>query len=218
VAVALLCNSGMLEPGQAAQRVAAAVLDRALAAVPADPAGIAVDSAALARLAGTWHAPRTEQVLVLRASRGQLTDSTAGNAVLIPVAPDRFQYRGGTRTLTLLSDPNGKPMIRVEAPRARAIEYQRVPNTRPDARVVAGFAGEYRSPELGASLQLVASGDTLRLVRGWDPPILLRPLYQDAFVGPGVGILRFERGPRGAVTGAVLWAGRVRRLRFERQR
>ncbi|MGQ0703905.1 MAG: hypothetical protein ACT4PM_12300 [Gemmatimonadales bacterium] len=42
------------------------------------------------------------------------------------------------------------------------------------------------------------------------------PVYQDGFRAGGLGIVRFTPDPRGRVTGLVLWAGRVRHLRFEK--
>jgi hypothetical protein len=59
-------------------------------------------------------------------------------------------------------------------------------------------------------------GDTLRILRGWETPIALAPFYRDGFRAGTAGIIRFVRDVRGKVTGFVLWAGRVRHLRFER--
>ena len=44
----------------------------------------------------------------------------------------------------------------------------------------------------------------------------LRPLYRDGFAASGGRIIRFTRDARGRVNGFVIWAGRVRHLRFER--
>ena len=106
--------------------------------------------------------------------------------------------------------------LRVEAPNTRTVEYQWVERPRPDAAALAALAGEYRSPELDARLRIELARDTLRLDRGWQASIPLTPLYQDGFVAGGAGNIRFVRDRRGRVTGFVLWAGRVRHLRFER--
>ena len=236
-AVALLCNLGSIEPGGVAQRVATIVLGNALGAVEPEPRAVAVDSAALAALAGAYHAPRTEEVMVLQVRNGQLVDSTANSAALIPIAADRFKYRGSGRTLAVGAGPTGgradgrtdgrsdgrkggqtaggAPLtLRLEAPNARPVDYLAVPRPRPDAAALAGYAGEYRSPELDASFRLAVRADTLRLLRGWQTPIPLRPLYRDGFVAGDAGIIRFLRDGRNRVTGFVLWAGRVRHLRF----
>ena len=232
-AVALLCNLGSIEPGGVAQRVATIVLGDALAAMEPEPQAVAVDGAMLAGLAGGYHAPRTEEVMVLQVRNGQLVDSTAGpaggGATLIPLAPDRFKYRGAQRTLVVRrndaktegrkdgkSDGGDQIRLRLEAPNARAVEYVAVPRPVPDAATLAGYAGEYRSPELDVTYRLAVRGDTLQIVRGWQTPIPLRSLYKDGFSAGDLGMIRFLRDGRSRVTGFVLWAGRVRHLRFER--
>lgn len=213
-AVALLCNLGSIEPGGVAQRVAAIALGGALAPPEPEPQAVAMDGAALAALAGAYRAPRTEEVLVLQVRSGQLVDSTENNAALIPVTPSQFKYRGNRRTLTAV--PGAPLRLRVEAPNARPVEYVAVPRARLDAAALAGYAGEYRSPELDAAWRLAMRGDTLQVARAWQTPIPLRPLYKDGFSAGEEGLIRFLRDGRGRVTGFVLWAGRVRHLRFER--
>lgn len=209
VAVALLCNLGSINPGLVAQRVAALVLGPALAAAEADPRGVPVEAAELGKLAGAYHSPRTERVMVLRVVGNALIDSTAGNAALIPLGPGRFQYRGSQRILTVL--PAG---LRVEAPNTRAVDFVAVPRGLPDRMALADYAGAFRSPELEATIRLVVLRDTLRLERDWQEPVPLRPLFRDGFTMPGGDIARFERDRRGKLTGFVLYAGRVRHHRF----
>ena len=217
VAVALLCNLGSINPGMVAQRVAAQVLGSALAAVEADPAGTPLDASALAALAGAYHSPRTEEVLILSLSNGTLMDSIGGRTGLIPLGAGRFQYRGSRRTLTVVPAEAGQPVrLRLETPNTRTVEYVAVPRTPPDPATLVAYAGEYRSPELGVTLRLAARGDTLRLEQGWQDAIPFRPLYRDGFYAGGAGVFRFERDRRGRVSGLVLWSGRVRHLRFER--
>jgi hypothetical protein len=44
----------------------------------------------------------------------------------------------------------------------------------------------------------------------------LAPIYADAFEGDG-NILRFTRDPAGGITGFLVYAGRVRHLRFTKR-
>jgi len=215
VAVALLCNLGSINPGTVANRVAALALGPALAAVEPDPAGVPVEPSVLAGLEGAWFAPRTEEVLVLSLRNGVLTDSVETTA-LIPLAPDRFRGRGSAWTVTVTPAAGGPVRLRVEAPNTRAIDFVRVERPRPDSAALAALAGIYRSSELDARVRLFVTRDTLRLDRGWDRPVSLIPLYRDGFSVGDTGIFRFERDRRGRVTGLVLWAGRVRHLRFDR--
>jgi hypothetical protein len=84
--------------------------------------------------------------------------------------------------------------------------------------VFALGAGTLAAQNVDSALgyHLAASGDTLRILRGWETPITLAPLYQDGFRAGNAGVIRFVRDSRAKVTGFVLWAGRVRHLRFER--
>ncbi|HEY9519378.1 MAG TPA: serine hydrolase domain-containing protein [Gemmatimonadales bacterium] len=217
VAVALLCNLGSINPGVTAQRVAALVLGSALAAAPADPPAVPVSAETLAGLAGTYYSPRTEQAILLYVNRtGALADSSQGNTILVPVGPGRFQYRGSERVLSVLPAKAGEPVkVQITAPNARTVEYVSVPRAKLDAASLATYAGEYRSPELSASIRLSVLRDTLRLEQGWRESEKLVPVYQDGFLILGSGeIARFERDRRGRITGLVLYAGRVRHLRF----
>jgi CubicO group peptidase (beta-lactamase class C family) len=214
VAIALLCNLGSVDPAIMARQVAEAVLDGALAVADLAPQPITADPARLTALAGVYHSPRTEEVVVLSVREGWLLD---GNTRLIPVAPDRFRFPTGGASLVVVASSDGAPpRLRVESPGSRAVEYVRVAPPRLDAARLASYAGLYRSPELGAEYQLAVERDTLRLLRSWRPALALTPLHDDGFRLDGASRVRFLRGPDGAVTGFVIWAGRVRHLRFER--
>ncbi|HLB55386.1 MAG TPA: serine hydrolase domain-containing protein [Gemmatimonadales bacterium] len=217
VAIAILCNGGSAVPGDLGSRVAAQVLGTVLAAAEPDPVAGSGNSIDLGALAGAYHAPRTEEILILQVRDDRLVDSTSNNAVLIPVAADRLQYQGGRRTVTVVSAAS-PVRLRIEAPNTRAVEYIAVSREEPSPAALAGYAGEYRSVELESNYRIMATGDTLRLERGWRAPVVLTPLYRDGFRAGGQGLIRFVRDGRGRVTGFVLWAGRVRHLRFEREK
>ena len=213
VAVALLCNVGAVNPGAVAQRVAATVLGATLAAAPTDPPGVTLEPAVLNSVLGAYFSPRTEESFVLALRNGRLVDSTVGQN-LIPLSPTRFQYQGSPGTLTVLPGKPGEPAIRYETPNSRPVDYVAVPRTLPDAATRAAYVGEYRSPELGAIWRVTLSGDTLRF--GQDQGTVMRPLFKDGFL-IGNETLRFERDKRGRVTGLVIYAGRVRHLRFVKE-
>ncbi len=215
VAVALLCNLGSINPGVLANQVAARALGSSISAATVDPAAVAVDAGSLAALAGAYLASRTEQVIVLSVRNGALTDSLA-DAVLIPLSPTRFQYPRTHRVLSVTAAAGGAPArLLQEEPNARSIEYAAVERSRLDPAALAALAGEYRNAELDARVRLSMIRDTLRLEQGWQDPEPLIPIYRDGF-SLSVGNLRFVRDRRGRVTGLVLWAGRVRHLRFDR--
>jgi CubicO group peptidase (beta-lactamase class C family) len=217
VAIALLCNVGSANPAVMARHVAEAVLNGALAAADPAPQPAALEASRLAALAGVYHSPRTEEVMVLSVRDGQLFD---GGTRLLPFAADSFRFSTGNATLVVpVQVPAGgaPSRLRIESPGARAAEYVRTAPPRLDSGRLASYAGWYRSPELGAAFQLAVERDTLRLLRSWRPSLALVPLYDDGFRLDGSNRLRFLRGADGRITGFVIWAGRVRHLRFDRQ-
>jgi CubicO group peptidase (beta-lactamase class C family) len=215
VAIALLCNVGSANPAVMARQVAEAVLDGALAAADAAPQPVALEASHLTALAGVYRSPRTEEVKVLSVRDGQLFD---GATRLLPIAADRFRFSTGNATLVVPVTAGDAPtQLRIESPGARAVEYVRMSPPRLDAGRLASYAGRYRSPELGAEFQLAVERDTLRLLRSWRPSLALVPLYDDGFRLDGSNRLRFLRAADGTITGFVIWAGRVRHLKFDRQ-
>ena len=217
VAVALLCNVGAADPGAIAQRVSAAVLGQALAAAPTDPQPVSVDSAALAALVGAYRSPRTEEsfVVAMRAG-GRLVDSTTGQT-LIPLSATKVQYQGSPGTLTWLPPKPGEPAtVRYERANTRPVDYIAQPRTPADAATRASYVGTYWAPELNATWYVRIENDTLKFGQRAEGGDVMRPLYRDGY-SLGGEILRFERNAKGKVTGLVIYAGRVRHLRFERR-
>ena len=79
------------------------------------------------------------------------------------------------------------------------------------------FVGEYYSEELESAYRLTVDGGQLKLRRGSQPQqFTLVPGPKDEFRVPG-SVIRFRRGPDGAVTGLVVDADRTRGLAFEKR-
>jgi CubicO group peptidase (beta-lactamase class C family) len=213
VAVALLCNGGAANPGALATGVAVAVLGNALGPVEPELPAIALDSTALSAYTGAWHSSRTGESRLLVVRTGQLVDSLSGLR-LIPVGPGRFRVNGSP-TMVTISDGPPRRMVASQA-NSRDVEYQPVDRPRLDAAGLAAYAGTYRSPELGASYALVVRGDTLLIDQGWRGTERFRYLFRDTFLGGDIGTVQFTRDARQRITGFVIWAGRVRHLRFDR--
>jgi CubicO group peptidase (beta-lactamase class C family) len=82
---------------------------------------------------------------------------------------------------------------------------------------LAAFAGSYYSDELDSTYRISVDGKNLRLRRGVQrQAFTLVPRRKDEFDLPG-SIIRFRRGPDGAVAGLVVDADRTRGLVFERR-
>jgi len=79
------------------------------------------------------------------------------------------------------------------------------------------FAGEYDSDELESTYRVATDGGQLKLRRGVQrQAFTLVPRRKDEFDLPG-SVIRFRRGPDGAVVGLVVDADRTKGLTFERR-
>ena len=79
------------------------------------------------------------------------------------------------------------------------------------------FAGEYFSDELESTYRVAIDGGQLKLRRGVQrQAFTLVPRRKDEFDLPG-SVIRFRRGPDGAVIGLVVDADRTRGLAFDRR-
>lgn len=217
VAIAILCNGGAAVPGDLQTRVASVILGNTLAPAATDPAAFSGDGLDFNKFVGVWRSPRTDEIMVLYLRNGQLVDSAANNQVMIPIAADKLRPRGSQATLSLVP---GMPVhLRDEAPNARTVEWEMVPRPALTPALLAQYAGDYKSPELNASYRVVLNGDVLKLVHSdWETPITLGAVYQDGFRAAELGLIRFTRDKKNQVGGFVIWAGRVRHLRFDKVR
>ena len=215
--VAMFCNLGSVNLSGLLSGTVTAVLGDALIPATADTATtIAATPEALAAFAGRYFAPRTEELVILQARNGQLVDSLS-DIVYLPVSADRFRGKGSATEL-LFSRTGESVTMRRSSPASRAVDYARVAAPNASKAVLASLVGVYASPELGARTTLVAHGDSLLIDLGWRGLRALTPLFLDGFSSDGDGSrYRFTRDRSGHVTGFVIWADRVRHLRFERQ-
>ena len=86
----------------------------------------------------------------------------------------------------------------------------------PNAAVLAPYAGEYVSAELGGAIYRVTATDSTILLRtGTSTPFAARPMFGDTFVGNGYTI-QFTRNA-GRVSGFEVTNGRMRRVKFTRR-
>ena len=100
------------------------------------------------------------------------------------------------------------------APNQPVATFTRFDRVRMTAADLRAYAGAYYSDELDVRWAIVAdSGGLVARIPGGDT-LRLAPTVRDTFVGGGV-VMKFRRAG-GRVTGALLHAGRVRNIGFER--
>ena len=86
--------------------------------------------------------------------------------------------------------------------------------SRPSRADLAGYAGTYRSDELGATYIVAANDTAVALRTGTSQPWNALPAYGDTFVGQNM--VEFTRDSGKRVNGLLISTGRVRKIRFEK--
>jgi hypothetical protein len=221
VSVAVWCNYGGANPIQLAHQVADLVLTKPpAAAAQASPVTVDVPASAVARWAGTYRDPHTDQTMTLTATAGGLAVAGGrgggrGAVTLVPVGGARFQSPQAGGDAVFSGEPGRRSMqvIRPGADTARYTEVRPAPATIP----VTDYVGTYSSDELDVRFTIAARDGKLYLHRRPYEEFELRPVYADDFqAGGGLGTMRFARGTTGRVTGFAFYAGRVLDVRFKR--
>lgn len=218
LAVAALCNLTNINPSQLTRRVAAVYLGGRMAPVDtgAGARPVAVAQGELARYAGAYWSPRTEEVRRFEARGDTLFIRGGAGTALTPVGDGRFVgpgrqvYRFGVRA-------NAVKELSIEAEGQKPRVFDHLESFAPSAKQLASYAGRYYSDEIATAYDLVVRGDTLVAVsrRGAEYP--LQPLSADIFQSRwSFGTVRFERDGKNRVTAMRVSTGRTRRLKFDR--
>ncbi|HEX4683191.1 MAG TPA: serine hydrolase domain-containing protein, partial [Gemmatimonadaceae bacterium] len=210
LSVYTLCNRGDANTDQLASGVAGVFLP----AQPATLAGTARHASIpgdATRFAGAYFAEGMGQMLNLDAHGDSLVQR-GNHLALEPLGPGRYRHVPTGATLTFSDRGIKRVVAQPRGPGANTVYYAVQPAGQIHA---ADYAGSYSSDEMPAAWEIVAHGDTLLLhqPRGEDVPI--RPLFRDAFVGPG--ILRFERDAAGKVIALTVTTRGIHALRMARQ-
>jgi CubicO group peptidase (beta-lactamase class C family) len=212
-AVALLCNTGNVNPTEVGRQIAAIVNPSrpATRVVARDTVGLAVAPDRLARFVGNYRSVRSDEPLRLIVA-GQRLRQVDGPA-LVAVSEREFTSPSG-RTHLLFDAERSGPVsrIRVWVDDSDTTEYVPVAAAATNLR---DYEGTYSSSDAEIEFTVGAERDTLVLSARPNTRIPLRPMYRDGFLAMG-STFRFTRGANGRVDGFLLTSGRVRRLRFER--
>lgn len=207
--VALLCNSGSVNPAAISNRVAEIFLgDKLQPATTQAAAGMRVPMSALQARAGLFRERRTGGPI-----RVTLQDSVlrVGNQRLVPLAENVFV--AGTMRAEFARNAT---MLRLISSDADTTEYARVDEWKPTVAELEEYVGRYSSDEAEVSFTIALKDGRLVRIDRYGQTANLIPSYKDAFAQGGV-LVTFRRNAAGRVIGMSLGLGRVRDLRFERQ-
>jgi CubicO group peptidase (beta-lactamase class C family) len=181
----------------------------------APPPAVSLSTDELARKTGLYRLGSDEDHIVsvsVREGRLTLRDFYDDNydMLMTPVSPNRFLVAG--TPLEFLPAEAGRPqswrVIDREGRPLLELPLMKFDISKAD---LPAFAGDYRSDELDVTYT-VAVRDSSLVVQS----STLHPVLKDAFVGDYMGMVRFVRDARGAVTAFTLNRNSARGVRFER--
>jgi CubicO group peptidase (beta-lactamase class C family) len=216
LSLALLCNLGNINPDGLAHQVADVFLggapDSRTTMTGGSNGGSAPD---LGKYAGRYRAPATEDLLAFSVSDGKLMADLGVSVPLEPTAPNRFKAPLGSIEIVFEPGPDGKPahVLMVGEDTTR---YEPITVGPMSPAELAEVAGSYYGAELDATYVVAVRNDRLGITVGGEPEVLLDRTGPLSF-GSANRSVRFTRGKTGKIDGYLLFAGRVRNLRFTRR-
>jgi hypothetical protein len=178
----------------------------------------------LASVAGLYWNPSTDTVRRVYVKDGKLIYSRAPNneSELAPLGDNRFVMLGVRNRVEITFKPTrrGGPFRMFFAESGGKPSVQEPVNPAAyQPRQLDEFAGEYFSPEVGATYTITPQGDKLLFRTGNWGDFLLSPRFADSFANPDeMGSLVFTRDQRHRVNGFVIRSGKVRNLRFDKMK
>ncbi len=219
-ATVVLCNFAAANPAALGRRVADAYLGSALAPAARVTADVAQQSVALSpdklrARAGVYLEPRTMQVIELEFSDGRLMMGAQGNQGFVPISDDRMRVTGQP-TIATFNDAAGT--IELVSPTGRPLHLERRPSVASTPQMLAAYAGDYISEELGGAVKrVVATDSALVLNSGPGSAMTMRLVFADTFIGSGGYTVQFTR-TRGQVTGFDVTNNRIRHVKFVKRK
>jgi len=186
----------------------------------ATPAKVSLSAEQLASKAGLYRNPTTEIVGRFFVHDGKLmasADAGEDNFVeLVPLDANRFAIPGSEIVVEFLAASNGhaqEALVTGLGPKPRV--SQRLPPFTTSSKELRAFAGDYRSSEIETTYTITARKSDLLVTMPGRSDELLRPVFQDAFAGSVLGLVKFSRDAHGFVRGFTIYTSGVRGLRFD---
>lgn len=212
--VAVWCNAGTANAGSLGRQVAQLIVPRT---VPARAAPTTVAAADRERVTGNYRDPRTDSYLTIAATGDYLrVVGPSSDSLRADGAPGRFTTAAGYELH--FSPADGKATsLRVVMPGGEAMEMVPVPPITLAGDALAAYTGKFSAPELESTIVMRVDGGRLLARISPDEEAPLLPSYTDGFRVAGSPItVRFTRDAAGKVSGARVFAGRARNVRFDR--
>jgi len=212
LSIAVLSNVSGSGPAGLAHQVADIYLSGKLQE-PAKLVAVAVPAETLKKYAGTYREPLTDAAMKVELDKDGKTLRFAGQAVAA-LSATTFTTLDGSRRAVFETGPAGAPLKMTESDgRSKPRHWEAVPAFAPKPADLEAYAGAYYSEEIDMTYTLYVEGGRLKVRHRPAQRFTLAPVYADAF-GEGGDVIRFTRDATGRVDGFMVYAGRVRHLRF----
>jgi CubicO group peptidase (beta-lactamase class C family) len=215
LSIAVLSNVTASVPARLAHEVADIYLAGKLKE-PAKPVAVAVPVETLKKCVGVFREPLTDAAMRVDLDKDGKTLRIAGQPV-IPLSGTIFTMADGSRQAVFEAGPAGSPLrMRDSDGRSKPRLWEAVPPFAPKPADLEAYAGTYYSEEIDTTYTVYVEGGKLKVRFRPAQRFDLTPVYTDAFEEGG-DVLRFTRDGSGRVDGFLVYAERVRHLRFVRK-
>ena len=214
LSITVLSNVTASNPSRLAHEVADIYLAGKIKE-PAKPVAASVPLATLKKYIATYREPLTDAALKVDLDKDGKALRIDGNPA-IAASPTTFVAEDGSRQAVFEAGPAGTPVRMIQSDgRSKSRFWEAMPPFAPKPGDLEAYAGTYHCDEIDMTYKAYVEGGKLKI---WFRPAQrtpLAPVYPDAFDADG-DIVRFTRDPSGRVDGFLVYAGRVRHLRFTR--
>jgi len=166
--------------------------------------------------AGMYHSARADQIMRLTAQGGALM---GGGSALVRTGAVTFASRSGSTQLAFSEvDAAGRARQLAVTTENGITTFVAKDVAKPSAADLAAYAGTYRNAELGVAVVFAVHNGKLTSEMWPGPAGAGEPTFADGFFYRSGWHITFVRDAADNVTGVEATNGRVRRVRFERQR
>jgi CubicO group peptidase (beta-lactamase class C family) len=215
LSIAVLSNVTASGPARLAHEVADIYLAGKLKE-PAKPVAAVIPAETLKRYVGVYREPLTDAAMRVELDKDGKTLQISGQAV-VPLSGTTFSTADGSRQAAFEPGPAGSPLkMRDSDGRSKPRLWEAVPPFAPKPADLEAYTGTYHSEEIDTTYTIYVDGGKLKVRFRPAQRFELTPVYADAFEGDG-DVLRFTRDGSGRIDGFLVYAVRVRHLRFIRR-
>jgi CubicO group peptidase (beta-lactamase class C family) len=214
LSVAVFCNAGGANTTSLGNVATNLLLARPVRVASVAQTGEPATPTDLERYAGVFREPNTQQVMSIVVRDGKLVSVQPVTVTFVPLGAHRFRVQG----LGELTYHVGKVTYATAVSGSDTSRYEMMAPAAPTAKELAAYAGTYWSDELETRVELSVRDTMLVVKQRPASEAALRPTFRDGFTAPEIGSVVFDRDSKGNVIGFGIWAGRVRNVRFTREK